>query len=292
MRRFEYFAPESVAEAVTLMSQRGPGGKFLAGGTDLLVQMREAGLKPAYLVSLRNLAELRDLRYDPHVGLTIGSLVTMDSMVSSSIVQEKYAILAQGARLVGSVQIKNLATVGGNLCNAAPSADTAPPLIALDARAKITSPDGERTVPLEDFFIGPGETVLAPAELLTEIVVPTPPRRSGGCYMRHTPRAWMDIAVVGVASFVVLDEAGACRDARIVLGAVAPTPMRARGAEDLLRGRSLSDATIEEAAERASEEARPISDIRASAEYRRHLVGVLTRRTLRQALADAHQALN
>lgn len=292
MRRFDYFAPASITEAINIMSQRGPGGKFLAGGTDLLVQMREAGLAPKYLVSLRNLVGLRDLRYDPKAGLTVGSLVTMDDLVTSRIVREEFAILAQGAQLVGSMQIKNLATIGGNLCNAAPSADTAPPLIALDAQAKIAGPDGQRTVPLEDFFVGPGQTVLGPAELLTEIVVPTPPRCSGGCYMRHTPRAWMDIAVVGVASFVVLDEAGACRDVRIVLGAVAPTPLRARGAEELLRGRALSDVAIEEAARRASEEAKPISDIRASAEYRRHLVSVLTRRTLRRALADVQKTVN
>ncbi|MFQ6015150.1 MAG: FAD binding domain-containing protein [Anaerolineae bacterium] len=289
MKKFDYFAPGSVKEAVTLLRERGPEGKVLAGGTDLIVQIREnmKGIAPSYLVSLKNLAELRGLEYDVDKGLKIGALTTLRTLIESPVVQEQYPILAQAADVIGSVQIQNVATVGGNLCNAAPSADMAPPLITLGAEVTIVGPDGERTLLLEDFFTGPGQTVLAPDQILTEIHVPPPLAHSGGAYMRHTTRQRMDIAVVGVGSFVILDEAGACQDLRIALGAVAPTPIRAKKTEAVLRGQTPEDNLIEEAARVASEECRPISDVRGSAEFRRHLVGVLTKRTLGAALAAA-----
>src|SRR6185437_11106995 len=198
------------------------------------------------------------------------------------------SIVADGAGLIGSIQIRNLATVGGNLCNAAPSADVSPPLIAAGARAEIIGPDGTRSVPMDEFFLGPRRTVLGPTELLLGVWVPEPAARSGGHYLRHTPRKEMDIAVVGVGSTITLD-GERCADARIALGAVAPTPVRARGAEEALRGQVVSPDLIEEAARLAAEDARPISDVRGSAEFRRHLVAVLTRRTLTAAWNIAKQ---
>jgi carbon-monoxide dehydrogenase medium subunit len=201
-------------------------------------------------------------------------------------VRAAYAAVAESAALIGSVQVRNLATIGGNLCNAAPSADMAPPLLALDADAVIVGPGTERRVPLASFFLDARRTVLAPDELLAELVLPAPEPRSGGHYLRHTPRRELDIAVVGVASEITLTD-GVCGKARIALASVAPTPVRAVAAERALVGQPMTPALIERAAELAVEAARPISDQRGSADFRRHLVRVLTRRTLTTALERA-----
>jgi carbon-monoxide dehydrogenase medium subunit len=182
--------------------------------------------------------------------------------------------------------VRNLATVGGNICNAAPSADMAPPLVALEAQAVITGPKGERRVPLSDFFTGVRKTVVGPDELLVEIFVPAPEPHSGGCYIRHTPRRELDIAVVGVASQLTMAN-GVCAKARVSLAAVAPTPVRATAAEAALEGKPLTPELIERAADLAGQAAKPISDQRGSADFRRHLVRILTRRTLTTALARA-----
>jgi len=190
--------------------------------------------------------------------------------------------------VVGSRQTANMATVGGNLCNAAPSADTAPPLLVLGAKARILGPRGERLLPLEEFFLGPGRTVLEHGEVLVEVLLPPPLPRSASAYRRHTPRQCMDIAVVGVAAFLALDEAGEkIAEARIALGAVAPTPIRAHRAEALLVGRPASPEVLGEAALMAREEASPISDVRGSAQFRRYLVGVMTEAVLEEALSRA-----
>lgn len=261
------------------LRERGPGGKLIAGGTDLLLQTKARLVKLSYVVDLSHLDELARLERRPGEGLWIGAMVRMRTIQQSSLFADAFRIIADGASLVGSIQIRNLATVGGNLCNAAPSADVAPPLLALNARAEILGPTGPRTVPLDQFFLGPRRTVLAPDELLLGIWVPEPARRTAGHYLRHTPRKEMDIAVVGVGSTVCLDD-GRCVDARIALGAVAPTPIRAGRAEAVLRGQVLTPALIDQAARLAAEEAQPISDVRGTAEFRRHLVEVLTRRTL------------
>jgi carbon-monoxide dehydrogenase medium subunit len=201
-------------------------------------------------------------------------------------VRNGYVAVAESAALLGSVQVRNLATVGGNICNAAPSADMAPPLVALEAQAVIAGPKGERRVPLSDFFTGVRKTVVGPDELLVEIFVPAPGPHSGGCYIRHTPRRELDIAVVGVASQVTMAN-GVCAKARISLAAVAPTPVRATAAEAALEGKPLTPELIERAADLAGQAAKPISDQRGSADFRRHLVRILTRRTLTTALARA-----
>ena len=288
MKRFDYFAPESLEEALAILRERGDGGKLLAGGTDLLVQMKEAGLHPSYVVSLRRLRELRGIAFDERQGLRIGAMTTMAEIEQHPVVQRRYPVLVDGARILGSVQTRNMATLGGNVCNAAPSADTAPPLLVLGARADIVGPDGRRQVPLEQFFTGPGQTVLGRGEILVGLHIPAPAPRTGACYERHTPRAEMDIAVVGVAALVTLEpERDLIREARIALGAVAPTPVRAPEAEASLAGQPPSEEVFQRAAELAVDAASPISDVRGSAAFRRHLVRVMTARCLRRAVERA-----
>lgn len=287
MRAFAYHAPESLTEAVGILTREGTGGKVLAGGTDLLIAIKERGLVPRYVVSLRDVRELAAISYDERTGLRIGAAAKLADVAAHPVVQERYPILVQGASLVGSLQIQNLGTVAGNLCNAAPSADCAPPLIALGASLRAIRAGGERLIPLEDFFVGPGRTVLGEDELVAEVLVPPPPPRSGGAYERYTPRQEMDIAVVGVGSVIALGEGHTCAHVRICLGAVAPTPIRATAAEEVLRGQPLSNALIERAAEAAAGQARPISDQRGTAGYRTRLARVLTQRTLLAAWEDA-----
>jgi carbon-monoxide dehydrogenase medium subunit len=238
------------------------------------------------VIDLSGVPPLGKLGHANGAGLRIGAAVAARTLERDPDVARRYSALAESAALVGSVQIRNLATLGGNLCNAAPSADMAPPLLALEAEAVIAGPRGTRRVPFASFFTGVRRTVLTPDELLVEIVVPAPGPGSGGSYRRHTPRRELDIAVVGVASQLTLAN-GRCTKARIALAAVAPTPVRAMSAERLLEGHPVTPDLIERAAHAAVEAARPISDQRGSADFRRHLVQVLTRRTLTTALARA-----
>lgn len=265
-----------------------PDAKVLAGGTDLLVHMKLRVRTPGVIVDVGRLAGADLLAFDQKRGLSIGPAVTMRQVELSPLVWKTYQGFAQGASVVGSIQIRNLATIVGNVCNAAPSADVAPGLIALGARVRIAGPKGRRSMRVENFMTGPGQTALREGEFVTGIQVETPAPRTGSAYMRHTPRGAMDIAAVGVGASVTLaPRTGACQDVRIVMGAVAPTPLRAKGAEKVLRGERLSEALIAEAAGVASGEARPISDVRASADFRREMVGVLTERMVTAAWEDA-----
>jgi len=286
VRRFEINLPGSVDECVKILAERAADAKVVAGGTDLLPQMKNGVTRPALVVDLSGVASLRSLSHDAK-GLRLGAAVTARTLERDAHVKAGYPALAESGALVGSVQVRNLATVGGNICNAAPSADMIPPLLALDAEAVIAGPRGERRVPLRDFITGVRTTVLGADEMLVELSVPDPGPHSGGAYLRHTPRRELDIAVVGVGSQVTLAN-GVCTKARIALAAVAPTPVHATAAERALEGQALTPQRIEEAAKLAVEAARPISDQRGSAEFRRHLVRVLTRRTLMTALARAN----
>jgi CO/xanthine dehydrogenase FAD-binding subunit len=285
VRRFELALPESLDDCLRLLAQRGPETKLLAGGTDLLPQMKNSVVMPKRVIDLSGVARVKILECDAK-GLRIGAAVPARQVEQDPRVRNGYAAVAESAALLGSVQVRNLATVGGNICNAAPSADMAPPLVALEAQAVIAGPKGERRVPLSDFFTGVRKTVVGPDELLVEIFVPAPGPHSGGCYIRHTPRRELDIAVVGVASQVTMAN-GVCAKARISLAAVAPTPVRATAAEAALEGKPLTPELIERAADLAGQAAKPISDQRGSADFRRHLVRILTRRTLTTALARA-----
>lgn len=285
--KFEYLAPKTVEEACSMLFQYGKKARILAGGTDLLVKMKDREFTPQYLIGLKGISSLDYIDYDEMDGLTIGALASNQSIASSAVMQQKFGMLAQAASMIGTPQIRNLGTIGGNLCNAAPSADTAAPLIALDAKAKLVSRRRERTISLGQFCVCPGETCLQADELLTEIQVPKLPPRTGCAYIKLFSRGSVDIATVGVAVRLTLTDDGTCKDARVVLGAVAPTPMRAKLAEAAVIGTKIKDKVIEQAAQAASEEASPISDVRSSAEYRREMVKVLTRRALKQSLEQA-----
>ena len=286
MRRFELVLPESLDDCVKALARHGSEAKLLAGGTDLLPQMKNALLKPAVVIDLSGVSRLRAIESGNGQGLKVGAAVTARTLELDRSVRSRFLSLAESGALVGSVQVRNLATLGGNLCNAAPSADMAPPLLALDAEAVITGPKGERRVPIAAFFTGVRHIVLAPDEILVELAMPAPGAHSGGNYLRHTPRRELDIAVVGVASQLTLAN-GVCTKARIALAAVAPVPLRATAAEQALEGQAVTPERIARAADLAVEATRPISDQRGSADFRRHLVRVLTRRTLTTALARA-----
>lgn len=289
MRAFEYHAPTNLNEAIALLSAHGDNARPLAGGTDLVVQMKESATKfpmPSHIVSLLRVPELGGIEFSEDHGLRIGAGATMAEVAESPIIRERYTGIAEGAALVGSYQTMNMATAGGNLCNAAPSADIAPPLLAFEAEAVIAGPGGRRSVSLEEFFVAPGKTVLAADELLAEVRVPTPQAGTGSAYARHTPRKQMDIAVVGVGVALTLAD-GRIERARIALGAVAPTPVRARAAETALEGQSVWDELFARVAEIAAGECRPISDVRGSAEFRRHIVRVTTERLLHEAARRA-----
>jgi CO/xanthine dehydrogenase FAD-binding subunit len=287
MKAFDYMRPSSLEEACRALGLPGGPVKALAGGTDLLVQMKQGRLCPQALVSLRDVPGLSFIRLEEDGGLALGAATPLADIENSPEVKEKFPAIAEAASWIGSVQVRSRATVGGNLCNAAPSADMAPILIAHGATATITDGRAERVVLLKDFFTGPGQTVLGRGELLKAIAVPPAPARSFAKYVKAN-RSAMDIATVGVGVLAVFAPgfgpgATVVQDARLVLGAVAPTPIRATAAEQMLIGRNLDEDSISEVSLKAAEEARPISDVRASAEYRRALVETLSRRALRAA---------
>jgi carbon-monoxide dehydrogenase medium subunit len=266
----------------------GEGGevRVVAGGTDLLPQMKNGLVKPARVVDLSGISALKKLEIGSDGALHIGAAVTARDVELSGIVRDGFAGVAEGAGVIGSFQVRNLATVGGNVCNAAPSADVSPPLVAMDAVVVVAGPDGQRLLPITDFFQGVRRTALQPGELVVEVVVPAAGANSGGTYLRHTPRRELDIAVVGVGTQLTVQD-GKCTKARIALGAVAPVIVRATEAEAALEGQEVTPELLDKAATLAVNSARPISDQRGSAEYRRHLVRVLTRRTLQTAFERA-----
>jgi aerobic carbon-monoxide dehydrogenase medium subunit len=282
MRRFDYFEPQTLDEAVAMLGRYNGTANVLAGGTDLLVEIKEQIRKPDHVVNIKKIPGMDRLCFDPAAGLKFGALVTAREIELSPDVRRDYRGLAQAASEVGSIQVRNRATIVGNICRASPSADTLPPLIADGAVVTVFGPTGERRVALEDFFLGPGKTVLRPDEIVTGVNVPTVAPHSAGIYIKHGRRKAMELATVGVAVSLTLD-AAVCRRIRIVLGAVAPTPIRAKQAEAVVEGQVLEEALIEAAAQAAMEESRPISNIRGSAAYRREMVRVLTARAIQQA---------
>ena len=283
MRRFEYHQPQSLDEASALLAEIGTQASIIAGGTDLLVEIKEELRKPLHVVDIKKLPGLSDLSFDASEGLRFGALVTARQIETWAPVIEHYPNLRTAVSLLGSIQVRNRATVVGNVCRASPSADTIPPLVADGASLAVYNRTGERTIAIEEFFTGPGRTVLAPGDIVTGISVPPPQPASGRAYIKHGRRKAMELATVGVA--VSLDRDGdTCREIRIALGAVAPTPIRARNAEALSRGRALDLSAIAAIADAAMAESTPISNVRASADYRREMVGVLTRRAIGQAM--------
>ena len=279
----EMYQPTTLQEASRLLKDKGAGGRFLAGGTDLVIAIKEKGLIPKYVVDLKKVPGLSGIRENADDSITIGALTTMREIETDSLLNKKYPFLCQSAAEVGSIQIRNRATVGGNMANATPSADVAPSLIALNATAKIVSAAGEGTVPLEEFFRGPGQTVMTSDEILTAITLPKTGPQLVGEYIKFSPRDMMDLAYVGVAVAYNIAADKRCVGVRIVLGAVAPTPIRARNAEALLEGQLLTEELAAKVSAEAAQESKPISDVRSSADYRRAMVGAMTKRALLNA---------
>ncbi len=288
MKEIDYAAPKSVAEAISLLGERGDRARILAGGTDLIVQLREYRREADLLVDVKQIEEVNELRLVPGQGLTIGAAVPCYRICEERQIAAAYPGLVDAVSLIGGVQIQSRASVGGNLCNASPAADSIPALIAHEAVAVIAGREGTREVPVEKFCTGPGRTVLGRGEFLVALRLPPPRPRSGSLYLRFIPRNEMDIAVVGVGVSVTLDEGRSrCTAARVSLGAVAPTPLLVPEAGAALVDGALADEHLAKAASLAQAAARPISDMRGEADYRRHLVGVLTRRALRGAIERA-----
>jgi aerobic carbon-monoxide dehydrogenase medium subunit len=271
VKRFDYFEPRTLDEAVALLAK--PNAQALAGGTDLLVELKEHLRHAERVINIKKIAGLRGLSFDAKDGLRIGALATARDVELSPIVKERYRGLLQSVRELGSIQVRYRATIIGNICRASPSADTIPPLIADGAIVRVHGSGGERSMPLEDFFVAPGKTVLKPGDVVTEIRVAPPAADTRKVYIKHGRRKAMELATVGVA---VTHVPGG--QTRIVLGAVAPTAIRARQAEKVFS----ETGDIQRAAQAAADESRPISNVRATAEYRREMVAVLTRRALEQ----------
>ncbi len=283
---FEYFTPDSVEEACQLLLKHGSKAKAIAGGTDVLIKMKKELLATEILVAIGQLPQLRKIEYVPGKGVVIGSAVTHNEVQNAKVLHDKYLSVAEAAHQMANSQVRNLGTVGGNISNAVPSADLPPILIALDTTVKIVGSKGERTLPLEDVFKGPNQTVLEHDELITEFVIPDD-SFTGSTYIKFGLRASGALAVVGVAAAVKM-EGDIIKDARIVLGAVSPVPVRAKQAENFLKGKQAGEELFAEAGVIASGECRPISDIRASAEYRKDMVRVYTQRALQKAFNEGH----
>jgi CO/xanthine dehydrogenase FAD-binding subunit len=290
VKDFDYAAPATLPEATALLSRAAGRARILAGGTDLLVQLREHLRDADIVVDVKRIPELTEVRYQSREGLRLGASVPCYRIYEDAEVSAAYPALCDAARIVGGWQIQARASVGGNLCNSSPAADTIPPLIALNARCLIAGPGGTREIAVQDFCVAPGRNVLERNEILTMIVFPPPAPRSGSAYERFIPRNEMDIAVVGCASWVRLDPSmNTIEDARVSLAAVAPTPVFAAEASRWLAGKAASDETFAHAGELARAASSPISDMRGTAEFRAHLVTVLTRRTLARAVKRARE---
>lgn len=286
--KFELLQPRSLQEALEMKKNYGDKARVLAGGTDLLVLLKDQQLTAEAVMSLAGVRDLNFIRYEDGRGATLGALATHGGVATSPIIQQKFPDLAEACSQVGAVQIQNLGTVGGNLCNASPAADVAPPLLLMDAVLTLASAHGERRVSIHDFFQGPRRTVLQADEILKEIFVPEVPGRRGATYLKLGRRKAMEIAIVGIGVAIHLNGSDqVVSECRIAMGSVAPTPMRARRGEEILRNQEVRDELIEEVAVVAAEEASPISDVRASREYRLDMIRVLCRRAARVALARA-----
>jgi carbon-monoxide dehydrogenase medium subunit len=289
LRPIEYVAPKTVEEAVAALAEKGEAARPLAGGTDILVQMRGGRRLIDRIVDVKKIPELNELSYDPASGLTIGAAVECYKIYEDAAVMANYPALVDCTSIIGGIQIQGRASVGGNLCNAAPSADSIPALIAYGATANIAGPNGTRSVPVEDVCTGPGQSILAANELLVSISVPAPAANSGARYIRFIPRNEMDIAVVGAGVSVELD-GDTIKSARVSLASVAPTPLFVREAGDALAGQPISDESIRKASALAQAAAKPITDMRGTIEFRNHLCEVLTRRALNTAIERAKEA--
>lgn len=286
LHAISYESPKSLAQALSLLAAAGEKGRPLAGGSDLIIQMRAGVKKPEQVIDIKDIPELQVIAFSQEDGLRLGAAVCCSRITEDAVLKQHYPGLVEAAGLIGSDQIQNRCSVGGNLCNGSPAADTTPALIALGAQCVIASSKGTRTVPVEQIVTAPGRTILTADELLVEFRIAAPKGHSSDCYQRFIPRNEMDIAVVGIGAAVTV-EGGKFTAARIGLGAVAATPLLAKEAGDSLVGKPVNDESIAAAAALAQKIVTPITDMRGTMEYRKHLVGVLTRRVVKEAVTRA-----
>lgn len=294
--KFEYVAAQTIAEVCSVLSANPTAARLLAGGTDLILQMRHRETTPRYIVGLKSVAEMRSIRQQ-NGDLVIGAMTTIDTLLSSELIRGRFGILSDTAAGMGSPEVRNLATLGGNLAGALPCADFPPALIALAAKVKLESCNGTRLVPVEDFYPEFGRTVAAADEVLTEIHLPLLPPRTAGVYLKFHDRHSMDLTTIGVSAVVTRDEEGiGFQNVRIALASSAPVPLRAKKAEEVLISRPFSDEALEDAASRACEEASPRNSWRATREFRMQLIATLTKRALKsaweKAASDQHSAIS
>ncbi len=287
--RFEYHTPTSIAEALKLLSTYGKDARVFAGGTDLILAMKKRAVTPSHMINLKTVPGLTGIAADA-TGVTIGALTTIAEIERSAVIRDLYTPVWDAARVMASPQVRTLATIGGNMASAVPSADMAPPLMVLSAEATIVNPSGERTCPVADIFAGPSQCSLSPTDIITSIRIPAP--KGKGTYLKLMRRAALDLALVGVAAYVALDAKKVCTDVKIALGAVAPTPIRAPGAEAVVLGKVLTEGLAAEAGKFSGTICRPISDVRATMDYRCSMVEVLTKRALIQAMNRSTQGGN
>jgi CO/xanthine dehydrogenase FAD-binding subunit len=288
MKDIDYAAPKSLAEATALLDAKGDRAKVLAGGTDLIVQVREYRRDIDVMVDVKRIPELMELTFDAKAGLRLGAATPCYRVYENAAIAKAYPGLIDAASLVGGIQIQSRASLGGNLCNASPAADSIPALIALNTACVIAGPKGTREVAVEDFCVSPGKNCLQRGEMLITLKLPAPKPNAGAAYLRFIPRNEMDIAVVGAGVSVELDAGKSkCLAARIALAAVAPKPLLVPAAGADLVGSTLTDADIDKAAKAAQAAATPISDMRGDADYRKHLVAVLVKRALAIAIERA-----
>ncbi len=286
MHSFEYQKVYSLKEASNIASTLKGETAFMAGGTDLLVQIKEGEKRPRYVIDLKEIHEMNGIKIsDDH--LSIGALTSIRTLEKSPLILEKIPLLSQAASKLGSVQIRNRATIGGNIANASPSAEMAPSLLTLDTKVAIFGNNGSSVIKLDDFFRSPGETILKEGDIVTHFLIPITSKRRGSIYYKLSARNAMDLAFVGVAVLLELDEEDKICKARIALGAVAPKPIRAISAENLLEGAPLDPLKARESSELAAQSSNPISDIRATAEYRKEMVKELSYRGIISAYAIA-----
>jgi len=290
MENFEYFEPGTLKEAIRLLLKYKRGTKLLAGGTDLMFAMKSDLVRPKYLINLKKMKGLDKIDFTKKGGIRIGCLATWTKILFSKPIQQYYPILREAASLIGCPQIRNVGTIGGNICHASPSADSAPALMVYGAQGVIAGPAKERIIPIEKIFTGVQKTSLKPGEILMGFRLPTPDPKSQGCYLKFSPRKAMDLPIVGVGVLVKTSK-GTFEDVKIALGAVAPTPIRAGRAEKFLVGKPTHEEWIREAAEEAARESRPITDMRASQEYRLGLVKELTYRAITLSIAKGDPSL-
>ncbi|MBQ6583111.1 MAG: xanthine dehydrogenase family protein subunit M [Mogibacterium sp.] len=277
---FKYVAPTTVEEAVTLLAQYGDKAKLMAGGTDLINFIKDGVIKPEVLIDLKSVQGMDQLEFDPEQGLTIGALTKLIDVERSEVVKKEYPALAEAVHLIASTQIRSKGTLVGNVCNASPSADSVPPLFVLGAELTVQGPEGVRTIPIGEFYQGFKKLALKPGEIVTAVRIPPMKANERAAYKAHTVRKAMDLAIVGVAAKLTVDAEGVCQDAKIALGAVAVSCVRAPHAESVLIGRKITPEIAEIAGQEAMKDCSPISDVRASAEYRHDMVRVFTKRAV------------